>query len=77
MSDLTPWFPGNVKPVREGVYQRQIPLYGDAYWVWNGARWLNGGYATPTSAKYHSGTSPSSEQCMKWRGLAADPEKAK
>lgn len=35
---LTPWYPGTVKPVRKGVYQRQYS-FGNPYCYWTGRRW--------------------------------------
>jgi hypothetical protein len=38
---LTKWYPGHVKPVRKGVYQRLMPD-GLVYARWNGEHWLSG-----------------------------------
>ena len=47
MEKTTPWFPGNIKPARRGVYQ-QMCGHGVAlgYQYWNGAVWF-GWRATP------------------------------
>jgi len=37
---VTPWFPGSVKPVREGVYERRMGSTSMLrYSHWNGAKW--------------------------------------
>ena len=37
---LTEWYPGTVKPVRKGVYQRLNPLTGNTvYSNWTGKYW--------------------------------------
>lgn len=36
---LTPWFPGDVKPVHVGVYPRDIGGWGISYSYWNGKFW--------------------------------------
>lgn len=36
---LTPWFPGSVKPVRRGLYERKNSLYGTKMGYWNGHEW--------------------------------------
>lgn len=36
---LTPWYPGDVKPVRKGVYQTKVVDLGTGYQFWNGKRW--------------------------------------
>jgi hypothetical protein len=47
--DLTPWFPGTVKPARPGVYERTDH---DEMWDfarWDGRRWMCG-QLTPEEA---------------------------
>ena len=73
---LTKWIPGNVKPVRVGVYERfydrTTPWRSIRYSYWNGKFW--GVYAdTPEEAKRLS-TIRSLEQTLPWRGLARKPE---
>lgn len=67
--ELTPWFDGEVKPARVGVYQRRT--YGDyfAYWFFDGSVWLTGGTSTPDVARCGSKHSP--EQDREWRGLTS------
>lgn len=68
---LTPWFPGNVKPVRKGVYQRRAGFLG-SYSYWNGRFWCLGDN-TPLAAKDSVAISYASEaQSALWRGLAQD-----
>lgn len=65
---LTPWFPGNVKPVRVGVYQRPYGSYDyPLYCWWDGKEW-SAGARTPFEAKqtrYGSGD----QGHMPWRGI--------
>lgn len=70
---LTPWFSGDVKPVRDGAYERQIGNGATAYWRWNssGPFWEYGG---STDLSECSGScQPSYDQDLPWRGLAANP----
>jgi len=37
---LTPWFPGNVRPARPGVYQRRLQSCKESFYaMWDGRRW--------------------------------------
>jgi hypothetical protein len=71
MSKLTPWFPGHIKPLRVGVYERQRAAFWTIFSYWDGKRW---GFNHDTAAdalrdrKFHSYS-----QGMPWRGLASDP----
>lgn len=72
---LTPWYKGNQKPKRVGVYQRDYGegrhLAGDlVYSMWNGEEWLSYG-ETPEIAA--SKRYPSADQSADWRGLAEKP----
>jgi len=72
---LTDWIPGNVKPVRVGVYERLYDKDSIAsrtfYNHWNGKFW--GVYGeTPKDALYRCLESPA--QNLPWRGLAEKPE---
>ena len=69
---VTPWFGGDVKPVRAGVYERKIPDSGTAYWNFDGRHWNYGGDSTPTNV---GSIGLAFNQNMPWRGLAADPQK--
>ena len=74
-SKLTPWFPGEVKPVREGVYEcRGAPTH-ESYQHWNGAIW--GGWATDKDAAAENRDRPSMRHSPQWRGLAEKPRTVK
>ena len=70
---LTPWFPGGVKPVREGAYQTDGET-GDqeCFQHWSAAGW---GYCAYTAkeARPVSEYGRSRHQHSKWRGLARKP----
>jgi len=75
MSEVTPWFPGKVKPVRVGVYEtapRGVTRY---YQFWDGFRWGWAGHS-PKEAEQDRRL-PSYHQKDKWRGLSSDPSKEK
>jgi hypothetical protein len=70
----TEWYPGDVKPKRHGVYERQILFSGSemlrfSYWdgIWGG--WSD----TIKGARKNKGRC-SAEQRAPWRGLAEKPE---
>lgn len=69
---LTPWFPGEVKPARPGVYQQKFK--GKiGYQFWNGTRWMAWA-GTPEAAMHRMHWEiPDACQQDPWRGLAADP----
>lgn len=71
MSLVTPWFSGEVKPKRAGVYERKI-YNSTAYWHFNGKSWTYGGSSYPAGAV--GGKGQSMDQHLPWRGLAADPK---
>ena len=69
---LTPWFPGDVTPAREGWYQRDYSAIGytEVPDYWDGEVWLIGNES--------DGIKPN-QRCIalsekSWRGLAADPK---
>ncbi len=67
---LTPWFPGDVKPARKGVYERKYPhttTLVATFCLWNGRRWFFGN-GTLGDAGYE--VMPSAAQSLPWRGLA-------
>ena len=68
----TDWIPGDVKPVRVGVYQREYPSGAWRYCLWNGRGWCVYGL-TPKDAAEWSDVE-SNEQNLPWRGLAEKPE---
>jgi hypothetical protein len=62
----TPWFPGTVKPMRVGVYEREYGEYDFLYCRWDGKYW----YAcamTPKQAEKAPGLS--AMQNLPWRGV--------
>ena len=69
---LTKWIPGNVKPVRVGVYQRKYDSGDVQYSYWNGKFWSVYG-ETPEEAESWVDT-PSTGQTLRWRGLARKPK---
>ncbi len=69
---LTEWFPGDVKPVRKGVYQKMCGHGKElGYQYWDGANW---GYweETPDAAVRERGKAVETE-FEEWRGLAEKP----
>ena len=67
---LTPTFPGHIKPVRVGIYQRKdCATWGYAYW--SGSQWS----ADWLSARkaYLNRDYVSFCQQLPWRGLAVKP----
>jgi hypothetical protein len=66
---LTNWYPADVKPVREGVYETMSPLFGDTKWFsrWNGHQWMDAFYLNKEAAaatRYRA-----FDQDRPWRGL--------
>ena len=65
---LTPWFPGTVKPVRVGVYERDYnPSPTSNYCYWNGEEWSTR-EQTPKKALEEFFV-PSLYQDLPWRGV--------
>ena len=67
----TPWFPGDVKPVRDGVYDRRMS-WGVCYAKFSRGRWFSSG-----PSKYLARDEPMQsgvQEEVPWRGLAQDPE---
>ena len=66
---LTDWFPGAVKPVRNGVYEREY-IYGKAtitsYCHWDGKYWFMG-KGTVEGAEKNFNVAPN--QSLRWRGV--------
>ena len=42
MTKYTPWFPGFIKPVHKGVYQRKVSNVVKCYSYWDGEQWFLG-----------------------------------
>lgn len=69
---LTDWYPGDVKPVRVGVYEREYPLSGiGCYCKWDGKMW-HSGYENVDRASIEPAIS--NIQNLPWRGLSKDPK---
>lgn len=80
--ELTPWFDGDTKPARPGVYATAVPGQKfEKYAYWDGRLWY---YQGPTvQIAQHLGTYHDASmgqhpwtswfQDMRWRGLASDP----
>ena len=78
MDNMTQWFPGNVKPVRIGVYQidvsdRDAPFRRPRWSVWDGKKWLLCTHDFPYALVM---TQPENHQRFSWRGLADKPPNA-
>jgi hypothetical protein len=78
---LTPWFPADVKPVRNGVYEVESRVHR-AFAYWNGERfgwrcWELPGLGAEEAAidAFHMRRA---ETCLEprvsWRGLAKEPK---
>lgn len=63
---LTPWFSGDLKPVRVGPYPRQF-VDKEFYSFWNGHFW--GFISTSLELAYENREFHSLHQCLPWRGL--------
>lgn len=65
MAKVTPWFPPEVKPVREGWYEATLyPAWvrsGYPKYKWNGKCWTFGAIAVKDQQRH-------------WRGLASKPK---
>ena len=74
--EKTDWYPGDIRPARRGVYERdvlRIPALG-YFWpfsYWNGRRW-GPGSLTPDTNKGARGTHVF--QNLPWRGLTKEPK---
>ena len=72
----TPWFPGDVKPVRAGVYERphpdsQVPVFS----YWNGSFWCAYSPSIEHAVRCGLNCIGSLSQDLEWRGLAEPTEK--
>ena len=70
----TPWFSGNVKPVRDGVYERDYGGKGEPAHIvfgrFSGGLWMCGDKTAERAALEVCATSFQDEP---WRGLAEKP----
>lgn len=70
----TDWFPGNVKPIRAGVYEARSPradIVGAWYKHFDGEQWAMS-RATPERAYDDRLSTPGAHQDWLWRGLSND-----
>ena len=65
---LTQWFPGDVKPVHIGVYERRLKFKPDVYYSqWDGEKWLWLHWTVEGAAA--SAGVHSAYQSLPWRGV--------
>jgi len=73
-TELTPWFPGSVKPVHIGVYETDDVLPDDAcFQHWNGTFWGLCSWSAEHAATRGQARGVSGFQESNWRGLAKKP----
>ena len=67
----TRWYPGSIKPVRKGWYERQGSRAFDVNIIsyWNGHKWIQGWFVGCPVPSVHKGPT-STRQDLKWRGAA-------
>jgi hypothetical protein len=75
---LTPWFPPEVKPVRDGVYEINDPEGGKLYRLFRKHRWYYGSTQIKIAAKVSEGDIIPlvvlKEDTLPWRGLTENPK---
>ena len=73
--ERTPWYPPSAKPVRVGMYQRDLGSIGIRWSWWNGRYWC--GFADRWSHAAHNGRGDfkSAHQDAHWRGVVAPVER--
>lgn len=74
MTKYTGWFPANITPTREGIYETKSPVLGNqAGWFsyWNGKSWSVAYLALDRALSARHWVSEA--QNREWRGLAAAP----
>ena len=71
----TQWFPGEVKPVRDGVYEKTFNVKGrwQVYSRWRDNRWHR--FCSTPYAAYKDEERSRHQNDLPWRGLAQDPNK--
>ena len=72
-NETTDWFPGDVKPVRIGVYQQRNPDGHLGYQRWDGKFWYSWESTIDLAARATL-VVDGSFQCDPWRGLANKPK---
>ena len=72
--ELTPWFGGDVKPIRVGVYMSPSGFRdADGYQYWNGSYWGTWGTTIAEAFSRRREAAAAIFQDDKWRGLAVKP----
>lgn len=75
MSNLTPWFPTDVKPVRVGVYetrfQLQVADWSFGYSYWDGTRWANAAGSVDSAHAIRDWFDGAIQE-KQWRGLTQE-----
>ena len=70
--NLTHWFPGDTKPTRRGVYQRQY-TYGKTpsvqFCYWNGKGWAMGEHTVEQAERHRDAFMVAPRQSLPWRGV--------
>lgn len=64
---LTPWFSGDQKPVRPGVYERDYGTRNPWFCHWDGSRWGMSGETSDKAVAWRHWASVN--QCIRWRGI--------
>lgn len=70
---LTPWYSGNIKPVRDGVYQRLYAADHVQYCLFKGEKWGLSGSSVEDALEEINVLNSSWYQDLKWRGLSEQP----
>jgi hypothetical protein len=70
LDNVTPWYPGDVEPVRTGVYQRSYPSGVARYSRWDGREWM---FACDTPLDAAAVDLSTGYPELPWRGLAVKP----
>jgi hypothetical protein len=71
----TPWFDGEIKPVRVGVYQRKWDDGSIGYAKWHGEHWGPSYDVTnPLAVQQADRSGFGFQTLMPWRGLAEEPK---
>lgn len=65
----TDWYPANVKPAREGVYERMIGQGYIVYAMWTGGHWQVGHMHLDRASAQ---TARSVYKRLPWRGVTGD-----
>ncbi len=64
---LTPWFSGDQKPIRVGVYEVKYPFPFPVYSYWDGADWKT--ITISVKAAYKHKRFADKVQNLPWRGV--------